>query len=50
MGGLNRGKSYELPESTSITATEEKIRESETVDVDKVADKEDGSNLSAATA
>lgn len=48
--GTEQGKSYELPESTSIKATEEKIQESETVDVDKVADKEDGINLSAATA
>ena len=48
--GTDQGKSYELPDSTSITATEEKIQESETVDVDKVADKEDGINLSAATA
>lgn len=48
--GTDQGKSYDLPNTEITEATEESIKESETVDVDKLADKEDGINLTAATA
>ena len=48
--GTEQGKSYELPETTAATIAEDNKKETETVDVDKVADKEDGINLGAATA
>ena len=48
--GDGQGKSYDLPETKITAPTDDDTKESETVDVDKLADKEDGINLTAATA